>query len=168
MSTTARHYSAPTQSWHCDLRTVYTAIVCVRVCDRMLCAPPLQLLRYDDSDKWLWPSYIGKILYQVNPATQGLMVALNHTLFSILLSHTCLLSLDRPLLLSPFNPFMQKLHKVIYIFRNILSVNVISKELRNGPLQWTLYINSIQSDSGISVKFFNSQKIRQVKTISFN
>lgn len=162
MSTTARHYSAPTQPWYYDLRTVYTAIVCVRVCDRMLCAPPLQLLRYGDSDKWLWPSFIGKILYQVNPATQGLMVPLNHTLFSVLLYNTRLFSLDLPLWLSPFNPFMQKFfnHKVIYICIYILSINVILKELHNDALQWTLYINNIKSDSGISVKFPYSQKIR--------
>lgn len=42
----------------------------------------------------------------------------------------------------------------------ILSINVILKELHNGALQWTLYINNIKSNSGISVKFPYSQKIR--------
>lgn len=70
--------------------------LCVWKCGRVVCAPPLQLWRFRHSDNWVWPSFIGTVLNQLNPATQSFMISLNLCLplsppFLLSLTHPCCL-----------------------------------------------------------------------------
>lgn len=69
------HSAGTMTSGLCTLQL--SVCLCVCMCGRVLCAPPLRLLRYRHSDNWVWPSFIGTVLNQLNPATQSFVISLN-------------------------------------------------------------------------------------------